>query len=142
MGKNKRREFLKNACAPVLIGVLGIPLIQACSKDDNSAIADTSSSNVKTSITIDLNESEFSNLREVGGWFNYTAKNLLLVRVSESIIRAFDNSCPHQGSRNSWSYSNNTFRCSTHGNEFSDSCNSALRCYNSSLSGNILTVSN
>ena len=62
MGKNKRREFLKNACAPVLIGVLGIPLIQACSKDDNSAIADTSSSNVKTSITIDLNESEFSNL--------------------------------------------------------------------------------
>ena len=81
-------------------------------------------------------------MREVGGWFNYTAKNLLLVRVSESIIRAFDNSCPHQGSRNSWSYSNNTFRCSTHGNEFSNSCNSALRCYNSSLSGNILTISN
>ena len=96
----------------------------------------------KTQLPIDLNESDFSSLREVGGWFNYTAKNLLLVRVSESIIRAFDNSCPHQGSRNSWSYSNNTFRCSTHGNEFSNSCNSALRCYNSSLSGNILTISN
>ena len=142
MGKSKRREFLKNACAPVVIGVLGIPLIQACSKDDNSVIAAASDSKVNISVTIDLNESDFSSLREVGGWFNYTAKNLLLVRVSESIIRAFDNSCPHQGSRNSWSYSNNTFRCSTHGNEFSNSCNSALRCYNSSLSGNILTVSN
>ena len=92
MGKNKRREFIKNACAPVVIGVLGIPLIQACSKDDNSVIAPASDSKVNISVTIDLNESDFSSLREVGGWFNYTAKNLLLVRVSESIIRAFDNS--------------------------------------------------
>ena len=34
--KNKRREFLKTACAPVVLSVLGIPLVAACSSDEDS----------------------------------------------------------------------------------------------------------
>ena len=87
---NKRRKFLKTACAPVVFSMFGVSIIEACSKDDN---ADTSSVNSNNSsnnsstnnssntntgqsnssgLKIDLNDSKFSNLAVVGGWMNYT----------------------------------------------------------------------
>jgi phenylpropionate dioxygenase-like ring-hydroxylating dioxygenase large terminal subunit len=76
----------------------------------------------------------------VGGWINNTSNNILLVRISNSEIRVFDNKCPHQGNRNKWSYDGNNFECGYHGNSFSDNCSGALTCYDSSLEGNILTI--
>ncbi|MDG2397372.1 MAG: Rieske 2Fe-2S domain-containing protein [Flavobacteriaceae bacterium] len=144
MNKN-RRDFLKNACAPVLITVLGIPVLNSCSKDDSGSSNNNlngSLQNKPISVTINLDEDEFSSLKDVGGWYNYTAKDILLVRISESGIRAFNNACPHQGARNQWSYDNNTFTCSNHGNDFPNSCEGSLICYKATINGNILTITN
>tara|TARA_B110000240_G_C13296500_1_gene366584 strand:- start:191 stop:616 length:426 start_codon:yes stop_codon:yes gene_type:complete len=141
MIKNKRREFLKNACAPVVIGILGISLLESCSKEDKgSTVLANQTSDI--SITINLSSEKFSSLSVVGGWYNYTLKNILLVRISELEIRAFDNSCPHQGARNLWSYNGNTFTCSNHGNKYPDSCDGGLICYKSKIEGDILIITN
>ncbi len=131
----KRRDFLKNACAPVLISVMGIPLIEACSKED-----DSSETLTNTTIEINISNSKFNSLASIGGWMNYTEENLLLIRISEDEIRAFNNACPHQGFRTGWSFDENIFTCSNHGNSFTNSCSSALKCYETSLNGDILTV--
>ena len=137
--KKKRRQFLKTACAPVVMTVLGIPLAAACSSDDDGVIITTTPS-ASNPITIDISSSAFSSLTRVGGWMNYTAQNMLLVRISETVIRAFNNSCPHQGNRDGWSYDGSEFNCSYHNNSYSDSCDGMLQCYTTKLEGNILTV--
>ena len=137
--KKERRQFLKTACAPIVITVLGVPMAAACSSDDDGAVTANMPS-ASNPITIDLTSSAFNSLTRVGGWMNYTAQNMLLVRVSETVIRAFNNSCPHQGNRDGWSYDGSDFICSYHNNKYSDSCDGMLQCYNTKLEGDILTV--
>ncbi len=162
---NKRRKFLKTACAPVVFSMFGVSIIEACSKDDNadtSAVSSNNSSNngsssnnsssnnsssgnsgqsTSSGLKIDLNNSQFSNLTEEGGWMNYTEQGLLLLRVSANEIRAFSNTCPHQGAKNSWSYNNSRFRCARHGRSFGDTCSGGLMCYTTSIEENILSIS-
>lgn len=144
---NKRRKFLKTACAPVAFSMFGISLIEACSKEDNSTITNNlnnqNNSNGSTSdksVTIDLENSMFTSLNNVGGWINYSTENMLLLRITSTEIRAFSNVCPHQGSQNSWSYNNSKFRCASHGRSFEDSCSGGLTCYTATLQGSTLTV--
>tara|TARA_B100000963_G_C22621585_1_gene670218 strand:- start:323 stop:775 length:453 start_codon:yes stop_codon:yes gene_type:complete len=144
-----RRYFLKNACKPIVIAALGIPVIEACSSEDDSSVSTqtTSSSNnfspqgvTSTELIIDLDDNTFSSLQEIGGWLNFTSENILLVRISDSEIRVFNNACPHQGSRNQWSFDGTNFTCARHGNSFGATCSGSMRCFDSSLDGNILTV--
>ena len=138
--ENKRRIFLKQACAPVLMAALGIPVLEACSKEEGSE--DSGTSPTKSGpVTINLSNAQFSDLGNVGGWVNYLAENLLLIRISTTEIRAFDNACPHQGNRDGWSFADNTFTCSYHNNSYENSCSGSLRCYSTSISNGILTVS-
>ena len=161
----KRRKFLKTACAPVVFSMFGVSIIEACSKDDNadtSAVSSNNSSNngsssnnsssnnsssgnsgqsTSSGLKIDLNNSQFSNLTEEGGWMNYTEQGLLLLRFSANEIRAFSNTCPHQGAKNSWSYNNSRFRCARHGRSFGDTCSGGLMCYTTSIEGKILSIS-
>lgn len=144
--KNKRRDFLRTACAPVLMTVLGIPMIEACSSGDSPSEPTNNNTNnstdpVDTSVTIDLNESNFNSLGEIGGWMNYLEEQMLLIRISDTEIRAFDNRCPHQGNRDGWTFDGTEFTCSYHENSYSNSCNGGLDCLTSSIEGNILTVS-
>lgn len=144
---NKRRKFLKTACAPVVFSMFGISLIEACSKEDNNTITNnlnnqnnSSGSTSDNSVTINLENSMFSSLNNVGGWINYSTENMLLLRITSTEIRAFSNVCPHQGSQNSWSYNNSKFRCASHGRSFEDSCSGGLTCYTATLQGSTLTV--
>lgn len=149
--KNKRRDFLKNACAPVAFSMFGISMLEACSSggdDDyqgNSVIGggdDNSMTEEEDKVIIDLSNSNFSGLSEVGGWMNYTAENMLLLRISDSEIKAYSNVCPHQGANNQWSHSGSQFTCSNHNRSFSDDCSSSgLTCYSTTIEGNTLTVS-
>ena len=146
--KNNRRDFLKTACAPVVFSMFGISMLEACSSsDDDGYGTSTPAGNndgdgmvTDSSVTIDLSDTSFSNLTEIGGWMNYSSNNMLLLRVSDSEIRAFTNVCPHQGSNNQWSHSDSKFVCANHGRSFSDDCSSALTCFDTSIDGNILTV--
>ena len=141
-----RRVFLKTACKPLLFASLGIPLIESCSTDNddsqNSSLSTNSNSNqtVSSELEINLDDSRFSSLKEIGGWLNHTPQNILMVRVSDDEIRVFDNSCPHQGTRNMWSFDGSRFTCGNHGNSYSASCSGSLKCYDVSINENILTI--
>ncbi len=149
--ENKRRDFLKNACAPVVFSMFGISMLEACSSsDDDDFDTNTSNNNNGNSnnsgdsaVSIDLSSSGFSNLTEVGGWMNYTSQNMLLLRISTTEIRAFSNVCPHAGANNQWSHKDSKFTCSNHNRSFNDDCSGSglkLTCYSTSIKGNTLTV--
>ena len=91
-------------------------------------------------LEINLDDDRFKDLKQIGGWLNFTSENILLVRISDDEIRVFDNACPHQGARNRWSFDGSNFTCSNHGRSFSASCTGSLRCYDTSIDENILTV--
>ena len=144
---NKRRKFLKTACAPVVFSMFGISLVEACGKDNDSSTttnlnnqANTGGSSSDNSVTINLENSMFSNLNNVGGWINYISESMLLLRISSTEIRAFSNVCPHQGTQNRWSYSNSRFSCAQHNRSFEHSCSGGLTCYTATLQGNTLKV--
>ena len=143
-----RRDFLKTACKPIVIATLGIPIIEACSSDEeqpemNTNTLDnnnTTQSNSPSELEINLDDDRFKDLKQIGGWVNFTSENILLVRISDDEIRVFDNACPHQGARNRWSFDGSNFTCSNHGNSYAASCSGSLKCYEATLDGNILTI--
>lgn len=142
-----RRNFLKTACKPLVLATLGIPILEACSPEETNEgpgstgpSGSSSSSSPTEPLVLDIGSSLFADLQAVGGWQNYTASNILLVRISDSEIRAFDNSCPHQGNRDRWSYDGNNFTCGYHNNSFSNSCSGSLTCYTTKLEDTILTI--
>lgn len=139
-----RRDFLKTACKPVVLATLGIPLLEACSSEElsttDSSVNSNSSATERAPLTINISSGDFTDLQEVGGWLNYSGENLLLVRIDQETIRAFDNSCPHQGNRDRWTYNGSQFTCGYHNNSYSDSCSGSLKCYTTSLSENTLAI--
>lgn len=143
-----RRNFLKTACKPIVLATLGIPIIEACSSDEeqpemNTNTLDnnnTTQSNSPSELEINLDDDRFKDLKQIGGWVNFTSENILLVRISDDEIRVFDNACPHQGARNRWSFDGSNFTCSNHGNSYAASCSGSLKCYEATLDGNILTI--
>ena len=141
-----RRNFLKTACKPIVLAALGIPLIESCSTENDSSNIDILNNNQpgqnssRNQLEINLDDDRFKDLKQIGGWLNFTAENILLVRISDEEIRVFDNACPHQGVRNKWSYEDSTFTCSQHGNSFSNECGGGLKCYETTFKDNILTV--
>ena len=157
--KNKRREFLTNVCPTVALAFMGVSMLEACSSGgddsiDNGNDGSGGDNNVDkgyvisgSDVIIDLNHSAFSSLN-TNGWMNFTALKMLLLKIDSSTYRAFTNSCPHNGVRNSWSYSSSEdkFKCSAHSNSYPTDCSSSgseggpLKCFTSSYDSGKLTV--
>ena len=138
-----RRTFLKTACKPIVLAAFGIPLLESCAKDEETytpAAGGQSQSTPEGPIEIDISSSLFVDLQDVGGWMNYTYKNLLLIRISDTEVRAFDNSCHNQGNRDRWSFDGSKFECGYHNNSYTTSCSGSLTCYTTKLEGTILTI--
>ena len=158
--KNKRREFLKNVCPSVALAFFGVTMLEACSSggDDNEVPSNggggTGNTNSKgytvsgNNVAITLSNSNFSSLNS-NGWINFVAEGMLILKIDASTYRAFTNSCPHQGSRNSWSYSTSEdrFVCGTHNNSYPTDCETSgtaggpLKCYTTTLNDGKLTIS-
>ena len=156
--KNKRREFLKNVCPSVALAFFGVTMLEACSSggDDNEVPSngDGGTGNSKgytvsgNTVVITLSNSNFSSLNS-NGWMNFGAEAMLILKIDASTYRAFTNSCPHQGSRNSWSYSTSEdrFVCGTHNNSYPTDCETSgtvggpLKCYTTTLNNGKLTIS-
>lgn len=141
-----RRLFLKTACKPLVLAALGIPVLEACSREEISDTPSRSSINSpevekREPLIINLSNSNFSDLTKVGGWKNYTQEDLLLVRISDNEIRAFDNRCPHQGNRDRWEFDGSSFTCQYHFNSYSTSCSGSLICYPTTFEDDVLTIS-
>lgn len=150
--ENKRRNFLKTACAPVVFSMFGISMLEACSSGDDDGYEtssnpgsgnNSSGTDQDGTISIDLTNSDFSEISEVGGWMNYLEEKMLLLRISDTEIRAFSNICPHAGANNQWSHNDSKFTCGNHNRSFNDNCSGSgmkLTCYTTKIEENILTV--
>ncbi len=166
----ERRNFLKHTCPTLTFAFFGLSFIEACSKPDDGISSNvTSSINSSTgtyvsdaqsnngieksgnTLTLDLTNSTFNGIVNPGNFINITSEGVLLLKISNTEFRAFDNCCPHSGSRNAWSYSNDEFVCATHGNSFGINGNNIVNCgeaatsgdlktYSTSLSGDLLTI--
>lgn len=158
--ENKRREFLKNVCPSVALAFFGVTMLQACSSggdDDETPTGggggggNNNNTNGYTvngnTVVITLSNSNFSSIGS-NGWMNFTAQNMLILKIDASTYRAFTNSCPHQGVRDKWSYNTSTdkFVCSQHSNSYPSDCTTSgtvggvLKCYTTSLNDGKLTV--
>ena len=153
--KNKRRDFLKKVCPSVALAFFGVTMLEACSsgsEEDSSSNGDGNGTNSGytvsgNTVVIDLSNAAFNSLNS-NGWMNFTAQNMLLLKIDASTYRAFTNSCPHQGVRNAWSYntSEDKFKCSSHGNSYPSDCTTdgteggVLKCFTASYASNKLTV--
>jgi len=173
-----RRDFLQNTCPTITFAFFGLSYIQACSKSDdsdyntstiinnnsgNASSGNTSSGSTSSGstssgisvsgniITLDLSNATFNGLNNPGDFINLTANQLLVLKIGSNEFRAFDNCCPHNGTRNKWGFGNDKFTCGEHGNSFSidgnniKSCNSGstdggLKRYTTSLNGQTLTI--
>jgi nitrite reductase/ring-hydroxylating ferredoxin subunit len=100
-----------------------------------------------STVSITLSNSNFVKLQN-DGWMNFTAQNMLLLKIDASTYRAFTNACPHQGTRTMWSYntSDDTFKCGNHQGVYPTDCTTngsnggPLKCYTTSLKDGILSV--
>ncbi len=125
--KNKRRKFLKSAGSTALFASLGSSFFISCDDTEEVIIPDDNDNNSENGFTvdgdtytIDLDHPDFSVLNLVGGWLLFNEGGMILVNVGQDIIRAFSNSCPHQGCRTSWKYSNDNFTCTCHNAVFTN----------------------
>ena len=156
----KRRNFLKHTCPTVTFAFFGLSFIEACSKPDDeissygtgsiSSSTDSYGSNVQTNngieksgntLTLDLTNSTFNGIVNAGDFINITSEGILLLKISNTEFRSFDNCCPHSGSKNAWSYSNEEFVCGTHGNSFGINGNNIVNCGQAATSGDLKTYS-
>ena len=156
----KRRNFLKHTCPTVTFAFFGLSFIEACSKPDDEVLSygtgsinsstDSSGSDVQTNngieksgntLTLDLTNSTFNGIVNAGDFINITSEELLLLKISNTEFRSFDNCCPHSGSKNAWSYSNEEFVCATHGNSFGINGNNIVNCGEAATSGDLKTYS-
>ena len=161
---DKRRKFLTQACPNIVFALFGLSYLEACSsaKDDdqnmqvngNNNPSSGESSGITTqgnNVNIDLLNGNFISLESIGGNINVISVGILLLRTGENQVLAFDNCCPHQGSRQSWSFSENKWTCSSHGNSYgidgedvvscdSNSRSGGLKSYPTSINGNVLTI--
>ena len=157
-----RRDFLKEVCPTVAFAFFGVSFLEACSADsleedtgngttptDNGGSSDNGYTKSGSTYTIDLTHSNFSQLSQVGNWMNGQNYGIpmLFLRISNSEIKAYTNICPHNNHK-FWDYqpANNRFKCRNHQYTYPADCNSAgsdgqiLTCYDSSISGDELTV--
>ena len=152
-----RRDFLMAVCPTVAFAFFGLSFLEACSSDsleeDTGDGTTTSTNNGESSdngytksgstYTVDLNNSNFSQLAEVGGWMNGSGIGIqaLFLRTSSTSIQAYSNRCPAHGQRNQWDKaSDSTFICNHAGNSYSTDCdNTQLNCFETSLDGDELT---
>ena len=158
-----RRHFLKEVCPTVAFAFFGLSFLEACSSGDDDVAttnpntgsgtgtgADSGYTKDGNTYTIDLTNSNFSAIGNVGGWMNGNNIGIgaLLLRISETEISGYTNKCPHLGRRDSWSSYNSTtgkFNCTAHGNSYADDCTTpgnggVLKCFNTNISGDTLTL--
>ena len=157
----QKRKFLKNTCPTITFAFFGLTYIQACSKSDDEA-SSYSSNNLDISpdytsinnsqpnngmvssgynISIDPTNSNFSSLSNPGDFINLSSVGVLLLKISSSGFKAFDNCCPNSGSKDDWSYSNQEFTCGSYGNKFGIDGNNIVICGSAATSGDLKTYS-
>ena len=153
-----RREFIKNSCgmACACVGFSAVSLLQSC--EDNKAYEQNinDGGDVPDSgnqIVINIQDSQYQSLINIGG-SAVTSSNsidslgLLLLRSSETRIKAFSRRCTHSSYRvNAFNNQGLAVCSSGHGGSFTTNGqvaagppNASLTSYNTSLENTTLTI--
>ncbi len=150
----KREEFLKSICPALGLSMLAAQAtLLSCSKAEEEPVVSTpqdtpydaliSKTGTKgyfeegKNVYINLQHPSYTSLKTIGKFVNDETNGILLVRDSETTIMAFDNCCPHQGTRNRWSFANNRFTCGNHGYSFGTESGQIASCNSNAQFGNL-----
>ena len=145
----ERREFIQRL---IIRGGIAVALpsliIQSCEKGNLNDLLPGNSNTLPSDLKLDLEDPKYTALQTVGGYVNLTSYNLIVIKTGNNEFAALSNICTHQGCKVSYNKNSNTLPCPCHGSVFSISgsvlhgpASSPLRVYNTSLEGNILTIS-
>jgi cytochrome b6-f complex iron-sulfur subunit len=95
--------------------------------------------------TLDLTSSQYAALNTVGG--SVTSNGIIIVRLSSNEFTALSRACTHQGTAVNYRSNQNDFLCPNHGARFSTTgsvlegpAKTALRKYNTELTGTSLRI--
>ena len=147
----KRRNFIKQICNACVVSTLPISLLTLQSCSDSASSYGSDSEGSVDNLNLDLSESKYSSLKNIGGAValgsnNFDLAGLLVYRRSESSYVAFSRRCPHAGTSIN-SFSNGIASCPSHGARFdtngsavSGPTNADLKKYMCSVNGTILTI--
>lgn len=148
MKPTNRRQFMKQSCPLLIASVIGGgAMLTACSKKEiqNPTPINGGYTLSGKTLTIDLDHSDFAALQSKG-WINFLEQNVLILK-SNGAYRAYTNCCPHEGTRDRWSYSSakNNFVCGNHDKSYKADCKTAgsggvLNCYPTELSNRELKI--
>ncbi|MDA1210088.1 MAG: Rieske 2Fe-2S domain-containing protein [Bacteroidetes bacterium] len=148
--KQSRRHFLTQTCPSVAFAFFGLSFLEACSSDSDTAAGPTNNDQPGgasgyeingNTVTVDLDNANFIDLANPGGYTNILNAGVLLLRLSNTEIAAYDNCCPHRGTNNLWSYSSGSWTCGNHGNSYSNDGNNVESCNSGATSGGLKTYS-
>lgn len=151
-----RETFLKSVCPKIGMSVLlSSAFLASCSKMDqeptppndpqyDALLAKTLSNGYYVDgkmIYLNIQKGLYTELKTVGNFVNDETNGILIVRQNDSTIVVFDNCCPHQGTRNRWSFSNNRFTCGNHGYAFGTNAGQVAPCNSNAQFGNLKSYS-
>lgn len=131
-----RKKFL-SAIAVISTGAMVSSLLDACST--------TVPAPVDVDFTIDINDPDFSALKNVGG-FAYN-EGIIIVHNAAGNFDAFSQACTHSGCTVNYDSGLQRFPCPCHGSVYSNSGNvingpavNPLKSYQTELNGDMLRV--
>ncbi len=150
----KRREFTRKTCPALVLAIIGSTLLDSCDNakeetavivpqeekeylDQMKAIGTTGFLLVQNKVYFNLKHATYSKLLTATNFVNDLDNGVLLLRQSDTSLLAFDNCCPHLGTKNQWSFQSNKFRCANHGNSFGIDSVQIANCSSNSTYGNL-----
>jgi len=150
----KRREFAKRACPALVLSIIGIALLESCdnAKEESAVIVPQEEKDyldrmktigtsgflqVQNKVYFNLKHASYSKLLTSVNFVNDLDNGVLLLRQNATSLSAFDNCCPHLGSKNQWSFQSNKFKCANHGNSYGIESAQTSNCSSNSQFGNL-----
>ena len=150
----KRREFAGKTCPALVLSIIGITLLDSCdnAKEETAVIVPQEEKDylvriksigttgfllVQNKVYFNLKHATYSKLLTATNFVNDLENGMLLLRQSDTSLLAFDNCCPHLGTKNQWSFQSNKFRCANHGNSFGIDSGQTANCSSNSQYGNL-----
>jgi len=150
----KRREFTRRTCPALVLSIIGSTLLDACNnaKEEAAEIVPQEEKDyldrmkmigtagfllIQNKVYFNLKHATYSKLLTATNFVNDLENGVLLLRQSDTSLLAFDNCCPHLGSKNQWTFQSNKFKCANHGNSFGIESGQTAYCSSNSTYGNL-----
>jgi cytochrome b6-f complex iron-sulfur subunit len=139
----KRRELIRNIAAGTATLFIAPTIMTSCQEDEPDPDNGNGDPSDDT-LTIDLNDNNFSSLTVAGG--SQVIDSIIVINTGDGFI-ALSSECTHQGCQVSYNHGNGNLPCPCHGSIFSTTgsvlngpASSPLRKYNISQEGDVLTI--